>query len=507
MNPEVETLARKTMKENKVAVFIVAYNAEKHIEAVLNRIPVWVARELVEVYIFDDSSSDNTVSVAQNIKWDGNFARLRVHKTPYNQGYGGNQILGYKYALERKFDIVVLLHGDGQYAPEALPDLLAPYAEGAKVVYGSRFMPAKTALKGGMPLYKFIGNRILTRIQNLTLGTNLSEMHSGYRSYRTDVLAQIPFHLNSRGFDFDADIIGQMAAKKIKITEVPIPTFYGDEICHVNGVSYGLRCIKTVLKYRLMKFNLFFDPKYDITNPGDNYYTVKTSPRTVHHFIRTLHLPSDSSLLDVGGGTGQAVSRFHASKGVKVTCIDQLSPSDDTAGVALHKVDLNRPWNEQFPCGRYDTVLALDVLEHMLKPEETGKELFKVMKSGGKLYASTANVAFFPVRLMLILGHFNYGKRGILDLTHTRLFTIGSFRRYLRNSGFIVKEMAYFGPPIADEFGQSSELIRFLDRVLYKLANFWPGMFAYQIMAICERPDSVEDLMAKMFEEQQAPSK
>lgn len=502
MNPEVEALARRTLKENKVAVFIVAYNAEKHIEAVLNRIPTWVAQDLVEVYIFDDSSSDNTVGVAQSIKWDGNFGRLVVHKTPYNQGYGGNQILGYRYALERKFDIVVLLHGDGQYAPEALPDLLAPYAQGAKVVYGSRFMPARTALKGGMPLYKFVGNRILTRIQNLTLGTNLSEMHSGYRSYRTDVLAQIPFHLNSRGFDFDADIIGQLAAKKIKITEVPIPTFYGDEICHVNGVSYGLRCIKTVLKYRLMKFNLFFDPKYDVTNPGDNYYTVKNSPRTVHHYIRSLKLPVNSSLLDVGGGTGEAVSKFHAQNGVKVTCIDQFSSSEDS-NVTLHQVDLNRPWSEQFPCGRYDTVLTLDVLEHMLTPEETGKQIFKVLKSGGTLYASTANVAFFPVRIMLMLGQFNYGKRGILDLTHTRLFTIGSFRRYLRNSGFNVKEMVFFGPPIADELGKGSELLKILDRIMYALANFWPGMFAYQIMAICERPDSVEDLMIKMFDEKQ----
>jgi len=499
MNSEVEALARKTLKENKVAVFIVAYNAEKHIEAVLNRIPTWIAKELVEVYIFDDSSSDNTVSVAQNIKWDGNYGCLRVHKTPYNQGYGGNQILGYKYALERKFDIVVLLHGDGQYAPEALPDLLAPYAQGAKVVYGSRFMPAKTALKGGMPLYKFIGNRILTRIQNLTLGTNLSEMHSGYRSYRTDVLAQIPFDLNSRGFDFDADIIGQLAAKKIKITEVPIPTFYGDEICHVNGVSYGLRCIKTVLKYRLMKFNLFFDPKYDVTRPDENYYTVKNSPRTVHHFIRALPLPANSSLLDIGGGTGEAVSKFHAKNGVKVTCIDQFSSSEQSE-IVLHKVDLNRPWNEQFPCERYDTALALDVLEHMLNPEETGKQIFKVLKSGGKLYASTANVAFFPVRIMLMLGQFNYGKRGILDLTHTRLFTIGSFRRYLRNSGFNVKKMVFFGPPIADEFGKHSEFLKMLDIILYRLANLWPGMFAYQIMAICERPDSVEDLMSKMFE-------
>jgi glycosyltransferase involved in cell wall biosynthesis len=173
---QVNELAFRTLKENRVAVFVVAYNAEKHIEAVLNRIPTWVARELAEVYINDDSSSDNTVAVAEGIDWTGQFAKLVVHKTPYNQGYGGNQILGYRYAIKRSFDIVVLLHGDGQYAPEALPDLLAAYSDGAQVVYGSRFMPSKRALDGGMPYYKFVGNRILTYLQNAALGTTLSEM-------------------------------------------------------------------------------------------------------------------------------------------------------------------------------------------------------------------------------------------------------------------------------------------------------------------------------------------
>src|SRR5262245_37198196 len=197
-----EELARRTLEQNRVAIFIVAYNAERHIEKVLRRIPAWVAERLAEIFIIDDHSKDNTVAAAQKVDWPQIYAPLRIFRTPYNQGYGGNQRLGYLYAIEQGFDIVILLHGDGQYAPEALPYILAPYAEGADSVFGSRFINPMDAIKGGMPVYKWIGNRILTRMQNLILGAQMSEMHSGYRSYRTSVLRRIPFTSNSLGFDF-----------------------------------------------------------------------------------------------------------------------------------------------------------------------------------------------------------------------------------------------------------------------------------------------------------------
>ena len=224
---EIVRLAAKTLTENRVAVFIVAYNAEKHIETVLNRIPDWVSNKLTEVFIIDDSSEDATVQKVVSAKWTKSDTPLRVFRTAYNQGYGGNQRLGYSYAISQKVDIVVLLHGDGQYAPEFLPEILAEYSRppGADAVYGSRFMTKWGALKGGMPFYKFFGNRILTWIQNKIIGTQMSEMHSGYRSYRTSALKKVPFEANSLGFDFDSDIIIQFVAAGLTIREVPIPTF------------------------------------------------------------------------------------------------------------------------------------------------------------------------------------------------------------------------------------------------------------------------------------------
>jgi glycosyltransferase involved in cell wall biosynthesis len=156
---DVNERARRVLEENRVAIFIVAYNAEKHIKKVLERIPTWVAERLTEIFVIDDHSSDKTFAVAANVEWPSQYAPLRIFRTPYNQGYGGNQRLGYLYAIEQGFDIVVLLHGDGQYAPEALPHILAPYADGSDAVFGSRFINPLGAIKGGMPLYKWVGNR------------------------------------------------------------------------------------------------------------------------------------------------------------------------------------------------------------------------------------------------------------------------------------------------------------------------------------------------------------
>jgi glycosyltransferase involved in cell wall biosynthesis len=500
---DIQELARDVLEKNRVAIFIVAYNAALHIEGVLKRIPLWVAEKLTEIYIIDDSSTDNTVDVAQKIAWPKRFPPLHIYRTPYNQGYGGNQKLGYHYAIRKGFDIVVLLHGDGQYAPESLPDILAPYAEGADAVFGSRFLKSWEAFKGRMPLYKWVGNRILTALQNFVLHTSLSEMHSGYRSYRVSALRQIPFQYNSQGFDFDADIIVQLLAAGLTIHEVPIPTYYGDEICHVNGMAYAWRCIKTAIMYRLMQLEIFYDPKFAFTMKEESPYTKKSCRTSLHYFIQNVSLAPGSRLIDVGGGQGEAVSKVHANRGVNVTCIDQYADPTDTA-IRQHIVEIEEPWESQFPVESYDTAFALDVLEHLNAPDKGAKEIFKHVKSGGKLYASTANVAFIVTRAMLALGSFNYGRRGILDLTHRRLMTVNSFRRLLKNAGFQIEKTIGFGVPLRDLVG-SSLLCTVLDTLSFWFARLWPRLFAYQILVICIRPDSIEDLIAQTFPRAEIP--
>src|SRR4051812_39661773 len=195
----------------RVLIFIVAYNAARTIEEVLNRIPSSLHSSAVEVLIIDDSSADDTFVEGLRFQHQRPPFQITVLRTPENQGYGGNQKLGYRYAIDHGFDIVALLHGDGQYAPEKLPDLIEPFlTEDADAVFGSRMINKQDALKGGMPLYKWVGNQVLTTFQNLMLGTRLSEFHSGYRLYATRALQQVPFERNSNDFHFDTDIIVQL---------------------------------------------------------------------------------------------------------------------------------------------------------------------------------------------------------------------------------------------------------------------------------------------------------
>ena len=168
-----------------------------------------------------------------------------------NHGYGGVQKIAFDYAVKHNYDNVIMLHGDGQYAPEELPKLLNGLQNGKlDVVIGSRMIKKKNALKGGMPLYKLIGNIILTKIQNFLLNKNLAEFHSGYRSYKKNVLEKINFEKNSNDFYFDSEIIVQMSKLKFAIKEIPIATIYADEISNLKPIPYGINVLISTIKYK-----------------------------------------------------------------------------------------------------------------------------------------------------------------------------------------------------------------------------------------------------------------
>jgi glycosyltransferase involved in cell wall biosynthesis len=238
------------MSKPRIGIFIIAYNAVNHLNKTIGRIPPEVYEQVEEIFVIDDCSQDNSFYAALGYKAEFNVQKLTVHRNEKNQGYGGNQKVGYQYAVDRGFDIVALVHGDGQYAPEALPQLLEPLVKGeADMVFGSRMAQPSRALKGGMPLYKFVGNRVLTYIQNKLSGLKLSEYHSGYRLYSVHALKKIPFQSFTNTWHFDTQIILAMAERDLRIVERPIPTYYGDEICHVNGIPYAIHCILTSFRY------------------------------------------------------------------------------------------------------------------------------------------------------------------------------------------------------------------------------------------------------------------
>ncbi|HEY8671493.1 MAG TPA: methyltransferase domain-containing protein, partial [Terriglobales bacterium] len=392
------------------------------------------------------------------------------------------------------FDIVALVHGDGQYAPEKLPSLLAPIVAGeADAVFGSRMIDKRAARRGGMPFYKWLGNQILTRFQNRMLGTNLSEFHSGYRLYSTKALARIPFETNTNDFHFDTEIIIQLVLKKLRIVELPIPTYYGDEICHVSGLSYAWNVCKTMLRARLHEMNLLFDRKFDLY-PAEENYDLKLGFASSHTAAINAVRPG-SRVLDIGCGEGY-VARELTKKGCHVTGMDQYIPasSPEPGKIDFIRWDLDR---KEFPVNvsEFNQIFMLDIIEHLKEPELFMDELrFAALCKRPEVVITTANIGFIVIRLMLLLGQFNYGKKGILDATHTRLFTFRSLSDLLQQSGYKVLEVRGIPAPFPKAIGDNF-LSRFLLRANEALIKLSKGLFSYQIFVRAEAKPTVHNLL------------
>lgn len=222
---------------HKITVVMPARNAGMTLEHTVSLIP----REWVdEILLVDDHSSDDTIEVAERLG-------LRVIWHPHNTGYGGNQKTCYLDALNRGADVVVMLHPDGQYEPHLIPDIVQPIIEGrADLVLGSRLLEPGGALAGGMPRWKYVANRVLTIIENRLLGTDLAEMHTGYRAYSRDLLLGVPFLRNALDFSFDSEMLFQAISLGYRVEEVPVRTIYTDEASSVGfkaGVVYGTKTL------------------------------------------------------------------------------------------------------------------------------------------------------------------------------------------------------------------------------------------------------------------------
>ena len=472
--------------QTKVLVFVVAYNAERTIQHVLRRIPSALAQYDTEILIIDDCSRDRTFDLARQSAGEGEIPfPVTVLRNPENQGYGGNQKIGFQYAIRHGFDVVALLHGDGQYAPERLPELLEPLLDGeADAVFGSRMMSRFEALKGGMPLYKFLGNKILTSIQNFLLKSRLTEFHSGYRLYSVAALARVPFHLNTNDFHFDTEIILQFFRAGLRVKELPIPTYYGDEICHVNGMKYALDVVKVTLLSRLQDLGIFYERKFDVSSGlGLNPLYQSKFGFESPHTLAVARVPAGSSVVDIGCASGY-LSQALTGKGCHVTGIDQYPVP---AGVHLERFvqhDLDAP-NLPVDIGQFDYVLLLDIIEHLRSPEAFVEALRKTRRNekAAEVIVSTGNVAFVVTRLMLLLGYFHYGARGILDLTHTRLFTFSSLRELFEQSGYRVEEVRGIPAPFPFAVGDNplGRLLLGINRFLIAISK---SLFSYQIYMV-----------------------
>lgn len=234
----------------KVVVVMPAYNAAKTLEKTYYDIPQGIVDKIILV---DDESSDNTVEIARRLG-----LRVIVHER--NKGYGGNQKTCYDEALQVGANIIVMIHPDYQYDSQLIPELIKPILEDkADVVLGSRIRTRKETLDGGMPRYKYIGNRFLTLIENIVTGQNLSEWHTGFRAFSKRFLETVPYKFNSNDFVFDSQILIQAVSFGFKFAEISVPARYFKDASSINfrrSIVYGLLTLWTLMKFLLHRYEI-----------------------------------------------------------------------------------------------------------------------------------------------------------------------------------------------------------------------------------------------------------
>jgi 2-polyprenyl-3-methyl-5-hydroxy-6-metoxy-1,4-benzoquinol methylase len=471
-------MAESWQRTPRVGIVVVAYNAASTLVDTLDRIPDEILPQLSEIIISDDASHDDTFVLAREWGRRSEAVRTTVVRHTKNLGYGGNQKAAYAIAIDHGLDVVVMLHGDGQYAPESLGTMLAPFGTGsADAVFGSRMMVPGAARAGGMPFYKRIGNRILTTFENDVLGTHLTEFHSGYRAYSTALLKRIPFEANSDGFDFDTQIIAQIVHVGGTIVEVPIPTYYGDEICYVNGLQYARDVVRDVVEFKLATKG--FGTQEWVPTPDE--YDFKEGDGSSHAAMLAMldRLPP-SRILDLGCSGGLFAERARAA-GHHVTGVDYMEiPGVRERTDEFHVVDLEKGLPPEVGTG-YDVVVAGDVIEHLTKPVEVLKSIREVLRPGGQLLLSVPNFGHWYPRFRVATGTFGYDRRGILDNTHLRFFTRATLRRTVRSAGFDILEESATGLPLGAIDGKgSSRLLDVVRRVDARLTRLRPTVFGYQ---------------------------
>jgi len=256
----------------KVIVVMPAYNAARTLRRTYD--DAMRTGVVDRVIVVDDASHDETVALARTLP------QTRVYTHPKNRGYGANQKTCYRLALEEGADIVIMVHPDYQYTPKLIPAMAGLIASGLyPTVLGSRILGGR-ALQGGMPWWRYVGNRVLTLVQNLLLGAKLSEYHTGYRAFAREVLERLPLDANSDDFVFDGEVLAQIVWFGYVIGEVTCPTTYASDASSISfwrSLRYGVGCLTTAATFRLAKLGLVSSPLFPRDTRVDGARTPETA--------------------------------------------------------------------------------------------------------------------------------------------------------------------------------------------------------------------------------------
>lgn len=425
---------------------------------------------------------------------------------PVDPGPGADHKLALQFALDHDFEVVVPVGGNEVYAADVISELAAPLDRGeAEAVFASR--PREEALgslrrpRAGARLV----DRLLANLQARLVGVRLSELRPRYRAYAVAGLRRVRFELATDQAHFDTELLVQLRYSGARLLEIEAPRQRSGTGPEQGGAAASWCALRSLVRAWLCEMDLFYDRRFDPTTAlTHDVYRLKIGFDSSHS-AALARVQRGSRILDLGCGNPSLSWHFVESKGCQVTGIDRRPVVEKQSLHAFHVHDLNR-WPLPVSPGDFDYVLLLDVLEHLASPETVLDHLREALTSHPqtRLLVSVPNVAFFVERIMLLFGRFNYGRRGILDLTHTRLFTARSIRRLFEQSGFLVEEVFGVPPPYPLAIGHNfaSKLLLRINRLLIRLSM---GLFSYQILLVARTSPSPRYLLDRAARETPAP--
>ncbi len=462
----------------RIGIVVVAYNAESTLAATLDRIPHEFRPRITEVIICDDASHDDTFSQGKRWGERADSPRTLMVRHTKNLGYGGNQKAAYRAGHRAR------ARHRGAAARRRPVRARAPAGHGradrarrggrrvrlADDGQGERQAWRDAVLQAGRQPRPHQGRERHARQLDLT------EFHSGYRAYSTSALGDVPFEANTDAFDFDTQVIVQLLHAGKRIVEIPIPTYYGDEICYVNGMQYAKDVVKDVLEYRLSVMG--FGTSQWVPSP--NEYAFKEGDGSSHTLLLTMleQIPP-TTVLDIGCSAGLVAEQARAM-GHTVVGVDFYEhPGVRDRTDDFFKADLEEGIPKEVGEG-FGVVIIGDVIEHLTQPRRALDQIKQLLAPDGQVLLSVPNFGHWYPRTRVALGRFGYDRRGILDDTHLRFFTRASLLRLVRQAGFDVLEQDATGLPlgtISPTEGRGMSAVRSVDRALVKAR---PTLFGYQ---------------------------
>ncbi len=471
--------------------------ASESIRSILDAIPndIWHGRAYrVQVLVIDDGSQDETYPLARDYMRRHPERDVAVLHNPRSQGHGGNQKIGFSYAIHKGFDIVVLLSGCDRGPIWSLGRLIKPILDGqADAVLGSRLLRRQGTGERKLPLPRRLAKRLLASIQNRIIGSTLSDFSAAHRAYRAAALASIPYEYNSNGYDFDTDIILQLLDTDRRLVEIPVDVFDGDGLSAVDEMRQAIRSVRSCLRSKANKLGVYYHPRFDYEPTSNTRYQGKFGYPSSHQFALDAVRPG-STVVDVGCGPGFMATHLAKSQSKTVSIDLQVQPETRRSSWKCIETDVEQyDFGDDF--GHVNYILLLDILEHLKSPERLLQRLrHRFGRRPPAVIITTGNVAFLPLRLSLLFASFNYGRRGVLDMDHTRLFTFSSLRKTLEMNGYeIVRTHGVPVPfPLALGIRRLAEVLLWVNQVLI---TFWKGLFSYQIAVIAKPLPTVKHLL------------